>query len=93
MTYDPTIVTHRADQHDKIIVEIRAEIIRQDRKHGASFPRLHDAYFAIVDEVEKVYIITAQERNKRSKVILRRALIRVAALAIKGVLSIDNFVA
>lgn len=81
----------RAAQHDKIMFEIGAELVKADR-YGATFATLHDAYYAIDAKQEDLYGVVCEERSQRSSTALRRKLIQVAAMAIKGVLSIDNFV-
>jgi hypothetical protein len=61
------------------------------KKHG-SFPSLHEAYAVILEELDEVWDIVKLKKCKRDKEALRKELIQVAAMAIKAIHSLDNFV-
>lgn len=61
------------------------------KKHG-EFPSLHEAYSVILEELDEVWGITKLKKCKRNREELRKELIQVAAMAIKAIQSIDNFV-
>lgn len=61
------------------------------RKHG-EFPSLHEAYAVILEELDEVWDITKLKKCQRDKEALRKELIQVAAMAIKAIHSLDNFV-
>jgi hypothetical protein len=70
---------------------IEEELVSSDR-HGSTFHSLHEAYAVLLEEVEEVWDIAKQKRRLRSKGELRKELIQIAAMAIKALQSMENFV-
>lgn len=62
------------------------------KRHGEKFASLHEAYAVILEEVEEVWEITLQKKKDRDPAKLRKELIQVAAMAIKALHTIDDFV-
>jgi hypothetical protein len=75
----------------EIFKEIEKELIRAE-KHGDKFASLHEAYAVILEELDEVWDVTRQKRKLRSGPHLRYEFIQIAAMAIKAVESMDNFV-
>jgi NTP pyrophosphatase (non-canonical NTP hydrolase) len=73
------------------ITDICAEIDRSS-PHGEEFASLHEAYAVILEELDEVWEITRQKRRDRNADALRKELVQVAAMAIKAINSMDNFV-
>ncbi len=74
-----------------ISLEIEAEVERA-KKHGEQFASLHEAYAVILEELDEVWDITRLKRKDRNASDLRKEFIQVAAMAVKAIESIDNFV-
>ena len=70
---------------------IAAEVERAKR-HGEKFASLHEAYAVILEELDEVWEITRDKRCHRSALELRKEFIQLAAMAVKGLESIENFV-
>lgn len=70
---------------------VAAEVDRAKR-HGEKFASLHEAYAVILEEVDEVWDITRQKRCMRSELELRKEFVQIAAMAMKALASIDNFV-
>ena len=77
--------------NSEIFKEIEKELIRAE-KHGDKFASLHEAYAVILEELDEVWEITRLKRKLRSRPLLRSEFIQVAAMAIKAIESMDNFV-
>lgn len=69
---------------------ILAEVERAKR-HGEQFASLHEAYAVILEEVDEVWDITRQKRCLRNELELRKEFIQIAAMAIKALNSMGNF--
>ena len=76
---------------DKLVKDILDELHRA-QKHGDTFSSLHEAYGVLLEEIDEVWDITRQKKKLRSKKELREEFIQVAAMAIKALQSLDNFV-
>lgn len=61
-------------------------------KHGSNFTSMHEAYGVILEELDEVWEITKLKKRDRNAAEIREELIQVAAMAIKAIHSIDNFV-
>lgn len=71
--------------------EIDDEIARAER-HGKQFSSLHEAYAVILEEVDEIWDLTRLKKRGREPGKVRQELIQLAAMAIKAIHSIDNFV-
>lgn len=71
--------------------DIEAELVRAKR-HGLAFVSLHEAYAVIEEEMDEVWDICKAKKKNRNRTALYKELIQVAAMAIKALDSIDNFV-
>lgn len=71
--------------------EIDAEIGRANR-HGQTFASLHEGYAVILEELDEIWEIARLKRKDRNAEDLRKEFVQLAAMAIKGIRSIDNFV-
>lgn len=76
--------------HD-LAEEIDNEVDRA-RMHGEQFSSLHEAYAVILEELDEIWDITRQKKRDRKAREIRKELIQIAAMAIKAIKSIDNFV-
>lgn len=74
-----------------LAIEIDDELMYSE-KHGTAFASLHEAYSVLLEELDEVWDITRQKRKDRSKEDLRKEFIQIAAMAIKSIQSLDNFV-
>jgi len=63
-----------------------------NKQHGATFASAHEAYGVILEEVEEFWEIVKLKRCKRDRSAMRRELIQIAAMAVKALASMDNFV-
>jgi hypothetical protein len=72
---------------DAITTELDRSMIHQE-----GFSSLHEAYAVIAEEVDEVWDICKMKRKNRSALALRKELIQVATMAVKGLLNIDKFV-
>lgn len=87
MSY-PTILPEIGNE---LAEEIDNEV-RRSRMHGAAFASMHEAYGVILEELDELWDITRQKRRDRSREEIRKELIQLAAMAVKAVHSIPNFV-
>jgi hypothetical protein len=71
--------------------EISAEVIRSD-KHQATFASLHEAYAVILEEVDELWEIVRLKKSLRSSSEIRTELIQIAAMSVKALQSMDNFI-
>lgn len=72
---------------------IEAECIHASRHHHQTeFHSLHEAYAVIAEELDEVWDICRLKKEARSRERVEKELIQVAAMAIKALDSIDNFV-
>lgn len=69
-----------------------AEEVERSEKHGSKFASLHEAYAVMAEEMDEVWDITKMKKRDRGMNKLRDELIQVAAMAVKAVQSLDNFV-
>lgn len=74
-----------------LLADIAAEVERS-KVHGNQFASLHEAYAVILEELQEVWAITIQKRRDRNQDELRKELIQVAAMAVKAIESMPNFV-
>lgn len=71
--------------------KIEAEVNRA-KMHGDQFASLHEAYAMILEELDEVWDITRQKRRYRSVDDLHKEFIQIAAMAVKALYSLPNFV-
>jgi hypothetical protein len=76
---------------ENIYLQIQAEVARAAR-HGEHFASLHEAYAVMLEEVDEVWDIARQKRRDRDELELRKELIQIAAMVVKALASIENFV-
>lgn len=77
----------RSDIYDNI----RHEVSRSE-KHGNTFRSLHEAYAVLLEEVDELWDITRLKKRDRSRDAIEVELIQIAAMAVKALQSVDNFV-
>jgi hypothetical protein len=75
---------------EEIAAAIFAEVERAKR-HKEIFSSLHEAYAVILEELDEVWDITRQKRRDREALELRKEFIQIAAMAVKGLASMENF--
>jgi hypothetical protein len=88
---DGTVCGPMERKQASVLTEISFEVERSNI-HGVRFASLHEAYGVILEELDKVWDIARQKRRDRDPVQLRKELIQIAAMAVKAVESMDNFV-
>jgi hypothetical protein len=71
--------------------EIEAEVQRS-AVHGSTFASLHEAYAVILEELDEVWDITRQKRRDRSSLALQTEFTQIAAMAVRALNSLGNFV-
>lgn len=76
---------------DELIIEIDAEILRANW-HGVTFTSLHEAYAVILEELDEIWDITRQKRRDRNAADLKKELVQLAAMTIKALGSMPNFI-
>jgi len=69
-----------------------AEEVRRASKHGTEFSNLHEAYSVILEEVDELWDITRQKKKLRKRNEIEAELIQIAAMAVKALGSVGNFV-
>jgi len=74
---------------DELGWEIDAELL-SSHQHEKKFHSAHEAYGVILEELDEVWEIVKLKRRDRSPSKLRKELIQLAAMAIKGIQSIEN---
>lgn len=74
-----------------ILSDIADEVIRTTEIHG-EFASAHECYGVLLEEVDELWDIVKQKQKNRSREALRLELVQIAAMAIKGIESIDKFV-
>lgn len=62
------------------------------KKHGNVFASLHEGYAVILEELDEIWEITRLKRRDRDRSTLRKEFIQLAAMAVKAIHSLDNFV-
>lgn len=75
----------------KIYKDVKKEIKRA-AVHTKKFRSLHEAYGVLLEEVDEMWDITKLKRKNRKEEELRSELIQIAAMAIKAIKSMKNFV-
>jgi len=76
---------------NKLAEEIDDEIGRAQR-HGVKFASLHEAYAVILEELDEVWDATRLKKRDRKADDLKKELVQLAAMAVKAIHSMDNFV-
>lgn len=76
---------------DEILKAISDEVERAKR-HGEKFASLHEGYAVILEEIDEVWDITRQKRRDRSALEIQKEFIQIGAMAVKALLSIENFI-
>lgn len=71
--------------------QIDTELVRA-AAHGEKFASLHEAYAVMLEELDEVWDLTRLKKRDRDRASIRKELIQLAAMAIKAVHSMDNFV-
>ena len=86
------------EEVDELSVEtarILFDVVREQQRaemHGERFASLHEAYAVILEELDEVWEITRQKRRDRSREAIRKEMVQIAAMALKAIGSMDNFV-
>ena len=62
------------------------------KKHGTTFASLHEGYAVILEELDEIWDVTRQKKMDRDRNALRKEFIQLAAMAVKAIHSLDNFV-
>lgn len=79
---------------DAFQAEVFADIsdeLERALPHG-DFSSLHEAWAVMEEELDEVHDIMLLKKRDRDPVHLRAELIQLAAMAVKGIENIDNFV-
>lgn len=74
-----------------LLTEIQWEVERA-KKHGEKFASLHEAYAVILEELDEVWDLTRMKRRDRDPNEIRKEMVQIAAMAVKAIQSLDNFV-
>ena len=74
-----------------ILHEIDFEVQRS-AMHGTRFASLHEAWGVMFEELDEIWDITRMKRRDRDPAHIRKELIQLAAMAVKSIDSMDNFV-
>lgn len=75
----------------KIVQEIDVEL-GSAAIHGGKFASLHEAWGVIFEELDEIWDITKLKKKNRDADHLRAELIQLAAMAVKAIQSMENFV-
>lgn len=78
--------------HSKEILPAIIEELYRAKRHGTEFASLHEGYAILLEEVDELWDITRQKRCNRDPKKIESELIQIAAMAIKGLESMHNFV-
>jgi len=73
-------------------VEAILDEVERAKRHGTTFASLHEGYAVILEELDEVWDITRQKRCERDELELRKEFIQIAAMAIKAIESMPNFI-
>lgn len=87
MTY-PILLSHIGGE----LAEAIDNELMASFRHGKTFATLHEAYAVILEELDEIWDVTRQKKRDRDAEALRKELIQLAAMAIKAVKSMENFV-
>lgn len=79
------------EQLGEILTDVAKEVVRTTEIHGG-FASAHEFYGVLLEEVDELWDIVKQKQKNRSREALRLELVQIAAMAIKGIESIDKFV-
>lgn len=74
-----------------VLHEIHLEVERA-KMHGEKFASLHEAYGVILEELDEVWDIARQKRRDRDPMEIRKEMIQIAAMAVKAIGSLENFI-
>ena len=74
-----------------LLSEIQWEVERS-KMHGEKFASLHEAYAVILEELDEVWDIARRKRRDRDPTEIRKEMVQIAAMAVKTVKSLENFV-
>jgi hypothetical protein len=72
--------------------DIHSELIRSMKLYECEFNSLHEAYAVILEEVDELWANTRKKRKDRSATAIHDELIQIAAMAVKAIASMENFV-
>jgi hypothetical protein len=86
---DQLLVVNR--ERAALLHEIQFEVERS-AMHGEKFASLHEAWAVMLEELDEVWEIVRQKKRDRDPAEIRKELIQLAAMAIKSIDSIENFV-
>ena len=75
---------------EAILIDVKKEVQRAEM-HGVEFNSMHEAYGVILEEVDELWEICKQKKRDRDPAKIREELVQIAAMAIKGIQSIENF--
>lgn len=88
MNEPPILIPHIGQE---LAEDIDDEILAASR-HGGKFSSMHEAYAVILEELEEVWEHTLLKKRDRNAEEIRKELVQLAAMAIKAIHSMDNFV-
>ena len=74
-----------------ILHDVASEVVRTTELHG-NFRSAHEMYGVLIEEVDELWEIVKQKRKNRDRAAMRAELVQIAAMAIKGIEAIDEFV-
>ena len=84
-------VSQIGEQRLDTFIAVSNEVERA-KMHGESFSSLHEAYAVLLEEVDELWDITRMKRRDRDPNEIRKELIQIAAMAVKSLESLDNFI-
>jgi hypothetical protein len=73
-----------------IFDEIDTELVRSN-VHQEQFNSLHECHAVIAEELDELWDVVRMKRKDRSAEHIRKELVQLAAMAVKGILSLDRF--
>ncbi len=79
-------------QERAIALRAVSDEVERSKMHEEQFASLHEAWAVIFEELDEIWDITRLKRRDRDREKLRTELIQLAAMAIKAIHSMDNFV-
>lgn len=75
---------------NELALEIEDELARA-MKHGVQFSTAHEAYGVLLEEVDEFWDLVKLKKKERDPTRLKEELIQIAAMAIKGIQSVEHF--
>ena len=72
--------------------ELIAAEVERAKMHGEKFASLHEAWSVMFEELDEIWDITRMKRRDRDPAEIHKELIQLAAMAVKAMQSMDNFI-